>query len=71
LTQKREEVTQMDYKKIATIVLLVAGIVLLALSLLADPIGIGSGSGFGRNQIVGVIVGVIAIVAGFFLTRRE
>jgi hypothetical protein len=58
-------------KKTAGIVLLVVGIIILALSLLADPIGIGGSSGFGYYQIVGAVVGIIVAVVGFFLMRRE
>ena len=45
----------------------VAGAVLLAVSLLADPIGIGGTDGFGWKQIAGAIVGGVGIVVGLAL----
>jgi hypothetical protein len=70
LRKKREEVTPMGGKK-AGIVLLVVGIVVLLLSLLADPIGIGGWPGFGYYQIGGAIVGAIVAVVGLVLTRKK
>jgi hypothetical protein len=67
---KGEEVTKMDSKKIAGIVLLVVGVVVLILALTADMIGIGGFSGFGRSQIAGAVVGVIVAVAGLVLALR-
>ncbi|MBA3567683.1 MAG: hypothetical protein H0W31_12650 [Actinobacteria bacterium] len=49
----------------------VAGAVILALSALAEPIGIGNGDGFGLKQIVGVIVGAVAVGLGLFLFARR
>jgi hypothetical protein len=71
LIKKREEVTQMGGKKTIGTVLLVVGIVVLLLSLVADPIGIGGSPGFGRNQIVGAIVGAIVTVVGLVLTLKK
>jgi hypothetical protein len=53
------------------IVLLVVGIVLLVLSLVADPIGIGGSPGFGYYQIGGAIVGAILTVVGLVLTLKK
>jgi hypothetical protein len=61
----------MGGKKTAGIVLLVIGIVVLALSLGADPIGIGSNPGFGYYQIVSAIVGAIVAVVGLVLTLKK
>jgi hypothetical protein len=61
----------MGGKKTAGIVLLVVGIVILILSLLADPIGIGGWPGFGRYQMVGIIVGAIVTVVGLVLTLKK
>lgn len=61
----------MEGKKTAGIVLLVVGIVILALSLTADAIGIGGSPVFGRDQIVGTIVGAIVAVVGLVLTLRK
>ena len=61
----------MENKKTVGIVLLVVGIIVLALSLLADSIGIGGSSGFGYKQIVGAVVGVVVVGAGLVVTIRE
>ena len=57
-------------KKTAGIVALIAGIVILGLSLLADRLGIGV-AGFGPMQITGTIVGAIVIALGLFLTSKK
>lgn len=59
----------MGGKKIASIVVLVVGIIVLILSLFAYPIGIG-GPQFGLYQITGTIVGAIVAVVGLVLTLR-
>jgi hypothetical protein len=56
--------------KTAGIVVLVVGIVVLLLSLLAYPIGIG-GPAFGPYQIAGTIVGAVLVVIGLVLTLRK
>lgn len=57
----------MKSRKTLGLVLLVAGIVVLILSLLADPIGLGEAPGFGSNQIVGTIVGALLMMVGLIL----
>ncbi len=55
--------------KTASIVLLIIGIGLLAVSVSADVIGIGNVPGFGYRQMLGTFTGaVIILVAGLFLT---
>ena len=55
--------------KTASIVLLIIGIGLLAVSVSADVIGIGGQPGFGDRQMLGTFTGaVIILVAGLFLT---
>jgi hypothetical protein len=67
----RGEVIQVIDKKVIALVLLVVGIVILGLSLLADPIGLGEvGSSFGPRQIIGTVVGALAIVVGLILRLR-
>ena len=51
-------------------ILLVLGAVVLLLSALADPIGIGEGGGVGWKQIVGIVVGAAAVVIGGALWMR-
>ncbi len=60
----------MGIQKIVGIVLLVAGIVLLVLSLIADMVGIGTG-GFGTRQILGAVAGAIAAIVGMALIPKK
>jgi hypothetical protein len=46
------------------------GVLLVLVSLFADPFGLGRSSGFGWKQILGVVVGALIIAAGFYLRRR-
>lgn len=53
-------------------IVIAAGVMLVLLAALADPIGIGIGeSGFGWEEAFGVIVGAVAIVAGLTLVLVE
>ena len=45
------------------------GIVVVAISVLADQIGIGDEEAFGWQQIAGVVVGALVAVAGFIIAR--
>jgi len=47
------------------------GVLLALLSLLADPLGLGRHPGFGWIQGLGVVIGVLVILAGVFLRRRK
>jgi hypothetical protein len=47
------------------------GALLAAFSVLADPIGIGEGSGVGWKQVVGTIVGAVVLLAGLALVYAE
>ena len=58
-------------KETASIVLLVVGIGLLAASLLADVIGIGDNPGFGNQQTMGTVAGVLITAAGLFFTLKK
>ena len=60
----------MSDNKTANNVVLVVGIGLLAASLLADVIGIGDNPGFGNQQTMGTIAGVVITAIGLFLTLR-
>lgn len=46
------------------VLLLVAGVVLLLLSVGADPLGVGGHPGFGWKQIAGAIVGAVMAAVG-------
>lgn len=43
---------------------MVVGIVLVALGLLADVLGLGSHPGFGWSQVVAIVVGLAALAGG-------
>lgn len=60
----------MDKKKWG-IVILIAGIILLLLSMGADMLGVGAVPGFGYKQITGIVVGVILAVIGYILAYRK
>jgi len=46
------------------------GVLVAAVSLLANPFGLGRYPGFGWVQEVGVIIGILEILAGFYLRVR-
>ena len=47
------------------------GVLLVLISLFADPLGLGRSPGFGWRQTLGVIIGALVILAGFYLRRRN
>ncbi len=53
------------------VVLLVVGVVLSLISLTADVIGIGEGTGIGWKQITGLTVGLIIAVLGLVQARKK
>ena len=62
----------MEGKKIIGIGLIVVGVVLVALVLLADHIGIGYPEhGFGRMQKLGMALGAVATVGGAMLSFKK
>jgi hypothetical protein len=46
------------------------GVVILLLSILADAIGVGRDEGFGWKQTVGVLIGIVLIVVGYYRRGR-
>ena len=58
-------------KKIISIVLMVGGVLLVAVSLGADLIGIGSYPGINWAQLTGAAVGVAALGFGIWLIRSK
>ncbi len=46
------------------------GVLLVLISLFADPLGLGKSAGFGWKQTLGAVVGVLVVVAGAYLLRR-
>jgi len=55
--------------KTRSIVLILIGCVLVALSLLADVLGVGAHAGIGWKQIVGTAIGVVVVVIGLLGMR--
>ena len=58
-------------KRTAGIILLIVGGGLLVISLSADVIGIGDDPGFGRQQTMGTVAGVVVMAVGLALTFKE
>lgn len=56
--------------KTSAMVILVIGLGLFVASLFADIIGIGDDAGFGGQQTMGSIVGIIIVAVGFYLSRK-
>ena len=61
----------MESKKQIGIVFILLGLIISTLALSADLIGLGEGWEFGYKQISGLIVGTVAIVAGFYLKQKK
>ena len=53
------------------VILLVAGILLFLISLAADAVGIGEGTGIGWKQITGAVVGVVVAAVGMIQMRKK
>jgi hypothetical protein len=53
------------------VVLLVVGVMLSLISLTADVIGIGEGTGIGWRQITGFTVGLVIAVVGLVQMRKK
>jgi hypothetical protein len=50
--------------RLASISMIVVGIALIVFALLADVIGIGGGKGFGYQQMIVLIVGLVILLGG-------
>ena len=57
--------------KVVGIVLLVLGVLVLLVSVVADPIGLGGSPTFGYRQVIGTLGGAIAAIVGLILTLRK
>lgn len=57
--------------KIVSIVVVVVGVGLLAVSLLADVVNVGGSAGFGTDQTLGAVAGAVLTGAGLFLLRKK
>ncbi|HYI24736.1 MAG TPA: hypothetical protein VD767_04930 [Thermomicrobiales bacterium] len=56
--------------KVIGYVLLLAGAALAAFSLLADWLDVGGGEGFGYQQMIVLIVGIVLILAGIRIVAQ-
>jgi len=50
---------------------MIAGLVIVAVSLLADTLGIGTYPGLNNVQLAGILVGVAFFVIGYLLRRKK
>jgi hypothetical protein len=57
-------------RKMMRLVLIVGGIAFTLLSLGADFIGIGARPGFHWKQILGIVLGLAAVLVGFWLGKE-
>ncbi len=69
-TQKMGDLTVLDKINAATIVVII-GAGLLLISLLADVLGVGDDPGFGNQQKMGSVVGLLILVTGIYFTRKS
>lgn len=58
-------------RKTSGYILIALGIILLLVSLAADSLGLGAVPGFGWKQLVGALIGVLALLAGGWLSMRK
>ncbi|MEJ2664956.1 MAG: hypothetical protein P8107_13105 [Spirochaetia bacterium] len=62
----------MQAVRVVGVTLIITGIVVAALSLLADIVGIGSEDGvFGYKQLIGTVLGAAGIIAGVILLFKK
>ncbi len=57
--------------KTASIVVAVLGALILLASLTADMTGLGDDPGFGKQQTIGSVVGIVVLVIGIYLSRAK
>lgn len=60
----------MDKKSNVCLCVVIAGIILLAIGLLADVIGLGKDPGFGPQQTSVVVVGIVILILGLTCGSR-
>jgi hypothetical protein len=51
------------------VILLIAGVLLFLISLAADAVGIGEGTGIGWKQITGAVIGAVITAIGVYRLR--
>ncbi len=56
-------------RKTVSYISMVGGVLIVAVSMLADVIGVGSYPGFNSAQLIGFLIGLAFIVMGYLLYR--
>jgi hypothetical protein len=51
-------------------IVIIVGILVVLISALADPLGLGRHPGFGWLQGLGVVIGVVVLLAGLYLRGK-
>ena len=59
------------FRKTSGLLGMIAGLVIVAVSLLADTLGIGTYPGLNNVQLAGILVGVAFFVIGYLLRRKK
>ncbi len=61
----------MNGNKIVGNVLMAGGVLLVLVAVTADLTSLGEGTAFGWKQLTGVVIGVLDVVAGVLINRRQ
>lgn len=56
--------------RLAAIAMIVLGVALMLFALLADVIGVGGGKGFGYQQMIVLIVGLVVLLGGIAIITQ-
>lgn len=59
------------FRKTTGLIGMIAGLVIVVVSLLADIIGIGTYPGFNTAQLAGILIGLAFFVIGYLLRRLK
>lgn len=69
---KENQVEEMKMsRKTISMILVIAGILLVGVSLLADILGIGKESGFGWKQSTGLIIGLLIVLINSWMLKSK
>ncbi len=62
----------MSQSRILAIAFIVVGVLLALVSALADQVGLGAPtSSFGWKQLLGLVLGIVLVIAGIILMRQD
>lgn len=59
------------FRKTVGLIGMIAGILIVLASLLADVIGIGTYPGFNSTQLAGILVGLAIFIVGYLLRKLK